>query len=89
MFSDGESIFSTQSKFKDGSEFVYIGDVLSDILNKDGENAINPNFNLKCDVLYWTEHVHVHVFFRGKKYFLLQSKFREALQPRAVLKIIY
>ena len=62
MFSDGESNFFTQSKFKDGSEFVYTGDVLSDILNIDGENAINPNLNLKCDAF-------VHVFFRGKKVF--------------------
>ena len=50
MFSDGESKFFTQSKFKDGSEFVYTGDVLSNILNIDGDNAINPNCNLKCDV---------------------------------------
>ena len=49
MFSGGESNFFTQSKFKDGSEFVYTGDVLSDIQNIDGENVINPNFNLKRD----------------------------------------
>ena len=49
--SEGESIFLTQSKFRDESESVNTDNVLSDVLDIEKENPnMMPNFNLKSDV---------------------------------------
>ena len=49
--SEGESIFLTQSKFRDESESVNTDNVLIDVLDLEKENPnMMPNFNLKSDV---------------------------------------
>ena len=49
--SEGESIFLTQSKFRDESESVNTDNVLSDVLDIEKENPnMMPNFNLKSDL---------------------------------------
>ena len=49
--SEEESIFLTQSKFRDESESVNTDNVLSDVLDIEKENPnMMPNFNLKSDL---------------------------------------
>ena len=49
--SEGESIFLTQSKFRDESESLNTDNVLSDVLDIEKENpTMMPHLNLKSDL---------------------------------------